>query len=137
MGFSVRNLLVVQTRLNVAGPPRTLNELTSVCMPGRSSSVYWNGGEPKCAVISLFEENIAVIASGWLIVTVSGSSLFCWPGPNACSAAISNVTAWIETLTAGNAILSRSVRSFRVLTFGLRDTRYSGIEFSAAAALMS
>ena len=57
------------------------------------------------------------------MVTVSGSSLFCCPGPNACSAAICSVTAWMETFTAGSAILSFSVRSFTVFAFGLRVTR--------------
>ena len=66
-------------------------------------SFSWNGGEPKWAVISDFPDISACCASGCDIVTVNASSLFCWPGPNACSAAICSVTACTDTFTAGNA----------------------------------
>ncbi len=92
-------------------------------MPGFSSCWYWNGGELKCAVISEAPDSSATCASGCDSETVSASSFPCWPSPKAFSAAICSVTAWIDTLTAGSAILSFSVKSLIVLTFGLRVLR--------------
>ena len=92
-------------------------------MPGRFSCWYWNGGEPKCAVISDCPDRSAVCASGCDIETVSASSFPCWPSPKTFSAAICSVTACTDTLTAGSAILSFSVKSLIVFTFGLRVLR--------------
>src|SRR5207253_10621435 len=48
--------------------------------------------------------------------TVSRSSAACWSAPKAALAAICSSSAWIDTFTAGNAILSLLVKSLTVLT---------------------
>ena len=68
-------------------------------------------------------DSSAVCASGCDIETVNASSFPCWPSPKIFSAAICSVTAWTDTLTAGSAILSFSVKSFSDFTFGLRVLR--------------
>ena len=55
----------------------------------------------------------------WPSETVKESSLPCSPGPNAFSAAICSVIAWIETFTAGSAMRSLSVKSLSDFTSGL------------------
>jgi hypothetical protein len=77
----------------------------------------------KWLLISPRPDSIAVRPSGCDIETVSRSSSFALPGPNACSAAICSISAWFETLTAGSAILSPSPKSLIDFTFGLRVFR--------------
>ena len=81
------------------------------------------GAEPKCAVISDLPLIICAMASGWPSETVSESSLPPWPGPNAFSAAICRVIAWIDTRTAGRPMRSFSVKSLMLLTAGLMVLR--------------
>src|SRR5213080_723822 len=57
-----------------------------------------NGAEPKCALISDLPLIICAMASGCPSDTVRGSNFPPWPGPNACSAAICRVMAWIDTV---------------------------------------
>src|SRR5438128_2333840 len=71
------------------------------------------------------------------MVTVKASSLFQLASPKAAAAAICRVTAWIEDFTAGKAILSLSVRSATLLTFGFLVLRYNGMVLSEAMPLYS
>ena len=78
-----------------------------------------NGAEVKCAVISDLPLSMAARPSLWPSETVQGSSLPCSPGPNAFSAAICSVIAWIETFTAGSAMRSLAVKSLIDLHVGI------------------
>ena len=89
------------------------------------------GRHAEHAVVLAAARSSPIVASGGDSEIVSGSSLakFCFP--NAAAAAISRVTAWTETLTAGTAILSLSVKSRMVLILGLRVLSRKGCELSA------
>src|SRR4030081_4091786 len=72
-----------------------------------------------------------MVPSGGAIDTVSGASLAKLAAPKALGAAICNVMAWIDTLTAGSAMRSVSEKSATVLTAGLRVLRRKGCELMA------
>jgi hypothetical protein len=65
---------------------------------------------------------MATSASGCPIDTVQGSSRSNWSKPHNLAAAICSIIAWPEIFAVGTAILSLSVKSAIVLTFGLRVT---------------
>ena len=76
-----------------------------------------------------------MVASGGDMPTVMGSSLAKLAWPHCLAAAICSIIAWIETLTAGSAILSWSVKSTMVLTLGLRVLSRIGCDEKAAMPL--
>src|SRR5665213_441907 len=108
-GFLSRNFAEVQATVKVCEPPMTSKELSTVCTLGLSSCWNWNGGTLKTDVTSELPLSSAMVASGGVIDTVSGSSLANSLGPNALAAAICRVIACTDDFTAGTAILSPSL----------------------------
>ena len=73
-----------------------------------------------------------MVASGGDMPTVSGSSLAKLLCPHCLAAAICSIIACTETLTAGSAILSLSVKSVMLLMLGLRVLSRNGCDENAA-----
>ncbi len=129
-GLSARNLAVAAMMLNDDVPPRISVEETILRIAGFFSCRYWNGGDEKLDVISVWPPSIAAVASGCAIDTVSGSSFVALASPNSFIAAICSSIACIDTLTAGITMRSFSVKSLIDFTLGLRVMRNSGSWFS-------
>ncbi|MCY1251223.1 hypothetical protein D9M72_649570 [compost metagenome] len=88
-----------------------------------ASSCSWNGGLPKCPVISVPPEMIAAAASGCGTATVHLSSRLYSLSPHCFAAASCSTRDCTDTPTAGKAMRSFSVKSAMVFTLGLLLTR--------------
>ncbi len=77
----------------------------------------------------------AVVASGGDSDTVSGSRRANSASPHCLAAAICSTSAWIDTFTAGTAILSRSERSVIAFTSGTREFSRIACDESPATPL--
>src|SRR6185312_16706076 len=92
---------------------------------------YWNGGTLNTEVTSDFPPSSATVASGGDIDTVSGSSVSKAFIPYALAAAICSVMACTETLIAGTAMRSVSLKSRMVLIAGSRLLSKNGWDDNA------
>ena len=133
-GFSCWNLAVAATTLNEIGPPRISVEEITLRTPGLAISRWMNGGDVKWLLISPAPDRKAAMPSLWVMETVSGSSLVMPASPNSLLAQICSMIACIETLTAGRAILSLSVKSRMPLMCGLRVFSCNGRKLNPDAA---
>ncbi|MCY1540496.1 hypothetical protein D9M68_761410 [compost metagenome] len=106
------------------GPPSTWYEFSTMRAFGLpASSCSWNGGLPKCPVISVPPLMIAAAASGCGSATLILSSLLNSLSPHSLADAICSTRDCTDTPTAGSAMRSLSVKSAIDFTFGLLLTR--------------
>ena len=121
--------------LNEIGPPRISVDVITLRTPGLAISFWMKGGDVKWLLISPAPDMKATMPSLWVIDTVRGSSLSLLASPNSLAAHICSSVACSDTFTAGNAILSFSVKSRMPLMWSLRVLSCSGMKFSPVTPL--
>src|SRR5262249_18276987 len=133
-GFSSWNFEDVHRHVNVCGPI-TSNELRTVWIFGSLSCSNWNGGTLNTALMSALPPSSAIVDAGGDIDTMIRASFAELASPHSLAAAICRVTACTDTLIAGSAMRSLSVKSAIVLIAGLRALRKNGCADSAEMPL--